>query len=183
MNDCLTTYASPVGLLTLAADEKGLVGLWIEGQKYHGGIAKSNPTAGARKNAPPLFDLARRWLDRYFAGEKPHISEISLSPPGSAFRQGVWEILCDIPYGECITYGEIARKMAAKLNRPSMSAQAIGGAVGHNPISIVIPCHRVVGANGSLTGYAGGIGTKIKLLKLEGADTSRLFAPTKGTAL
>ena len=91
--------------------------------------------------------------------------------------------MCEIPYGQVVTYGDIAKKMAAGMNRKSMSSQAVGGAVGHNPISIIIPCHRVVGANGSLTGYAGGIGAKIKLLQLEGADMSRLFAPTKGTAL
>ena len=109
--------------------------------------------------------------------------ELSLAPVGSKFRQEVWRILCEIPYGEVITYGDIAKKMAAKMGRTSMSGQAIGGAVGHNPVSIIIPCHRVVGANGSLTGYAGGIPAKIKLLELEGVDMSRLFVPKRGTAL
>ena len=110
------------------------------------------------------------------------MAELPLAPQGNAFRQGVWEILCTIPYGEVITYGSIAKKMAVKLQKERMSSQAVGGAVGHNPISIIIPCHRVVGANGSLTGYAGGIEKKIKLLELEGVDMSGFFIPQKGTA-
>lgn len=108
---------------------------------------------------------------------------MSLTPIGSDFRQKVWSLLCEIPYGEVITYGDIAKKMAVKMKRETMSSQAIGGAVGHNPISIIIPCHRVVGSNGSLTGYAGGIKTKIKLLELEGVEPSRFFIPKTGTAL
>ena len=125
----------------------------------------------------------RGWLDRYFAGGRPSLCELPLAPAGSEFRQGVWSILCEIPYGEVTTYGDIAKKVAARMGNKSMSAQAVGGAVGHNPISIIIPCHRVVGSNGSLTGYAGGIKTKIKLLELEGADMTPLFTPKKGTAL
>jgi methylated-DNA-[protein]-cysteine S-methyltransferase len=125
----------------------------------------------------------KKWLDRYFDGEKPDLSELPLAPTGGEFRRMVWDILCEIPYGEVVTYGDIAKKMAQKMKRKSMSSQAVGGAVGHNPISIIIPCHRVVGSNGSLTGYAGGIDKKIKLLELEGADISSLFVPTKGTAL
>jgi len=175
-------YQSPIGAATLACDGDGknLVGLWIEGQKYHG-VAISE--AMTQQDGIPLFDTAKEWLDRYFAGEKPEISELPLAPIGSEFRQGVWSVLCEIPYGEVITYGDIAKKMAAKMGKESMSGQAVGGAVGHNPISIIIPCHRVVGSNGSLTGYAGGIKTKIKLLELEGADMSRLFTPERGTAL
>lgn len=176
-----TTYGSPVGTLTLACDGNGnLAGLWMEGQKYHGGTI---PEAMAENNGMPIFSAAKKWLDRYFAGEMPAISELPLAPVGGEFRQGVWEILCEIPYGEVTTYGDIAKKMAARMNRESMSSQAVGGAVGHNPISIIIPCHRVVGANGSLTGYAGGVNTKVKLLELEGVDLSRLFVPQKGTAL
>ncbi|MDR0576229.1 MAG: methylated-DNA--[protein]-cysteine S-methyltransferase [Candidatus Accumulibacter sp.] len=177
-----TVLHSPIGTITLAcgSDGKNLVGLWMEGQKYHGGaIAKAMTT----NNNMPIFDAAKKWLDRYFAGEKPVVSELPLAPIGGNFRQGVWSILCEIPYGKVITYGDIAKKMARKMNRESMSSQAIGGAVGHNPISIIIPCHRVVGANGSLTGYAGGVQRKIKLLELEGVDMSRLFMPKKGTAL
>jgi len=169
-----TTHPSPVGLITLASDGASLAGLWLAGQKYHG---QSIPEAMAGKDDLPIFNAAKQWLDSYFAGEKPAISELPLAPIGSAFRQAVWNILCEIPYGEVITYGEIAKQLGVK------SSQAVGGAVGHNPISIIIPCHRVVGANGSLTGYAGGVRTKIKLLELEGVDLSRLFVPKKGTAL
>ena len=131
----------------------------------------------------PVFLAAKDWLDRYFAGAKPAAAELPLAPSGGEFRQIVWDILREIPYGETVTYGDIAKKTAIRMNRESMSSQAVGGAVGHNPISIIIPCHRVIGANGSLTGYAGGIGTKIKLLELEGVDLSHLFVPNKGTAL
>lgn len=177
-----TTYPSPVGTITLACDGDGknLVGLWMKGQKYHGGTI---PEAMQENNDLPLFDAAKKWLDRYFAGEKPAVSELPLAPIGGAFRQGVWNILREIPYGKVITYGGIAKKMAAKMKKERMSSQAVGGAVGHNPISIIIPCHRVVGSNGSLTGYSGGVGTKTKLLELEGVDMSGLFAPKKGTAL
>jgi methylated-DNA-[protein]-cysteine S-methyltransferase len=175
-----TTYHSPVGSITLACDGNNLVGLWIEGQKYHGDTVAETMI---EKDDVPVFDAAKNWLDRYFAGKKPAVSELPLSPIGGEFRQGVWSILCEIPYGETTTYGAIAKKMAAKMNKESMSSQAVGGAVGHNPISVIIPCHRVVGSNGSLTGYAGGIGTKIKLLESEGVDMSSLFVPKKGTAL
>lgn len=175
-----TTYFSWLCPITLGSDGEHIVGLWMEGQKYFGGTI---PEKMARNDAIPVFGLAKNWLDRYFAGEKPMISELPLAPIGSAFRQGVWDILCDIPYGAMITYGEIARQMASRLNKETMSSQAVGGAVGHNPISIIIPCHRVVGGNGSVTGYADGVDKKIKLLELEGADMSRLFVPSKGTAL
>jgi methylated-DNA-[protein]-cysteine S-methyltransferase len=177
-----TTYSSPVGPMTLACDSDGkhLVGLWIDGQKYHGGTLNKTTV---ENDAIALFDAAKHWLDNYFAGNKPAIDELPLAPIGSEFRQNIWRILCEIPYGEVISYGDIAKKIAAKMNKPGMSGQAVGGAVGHNPISIIIPCHRVVGANGSLTGYAGGINTKIKLLELEGVNMSRLFMPKKGTAL
>ena len=175
-----TNYTSPLGLLTLASDGENLIGLWIEGQKYHGGSISGIMT---EKSDLPIFDAAKRWLERYFAGEKPAISELPLAPVGSDFRQDVWNILCGIPYGEVITYGDIAKKMAVKLDKKSMSGQAVGGAVGHNPISIIIPCHRVVGSNGSLTGYAGGIDRKIRLLELEGAPIWDLSVPQKGSAL
>jgi methylated-DNA-[protein]-cysteine S-methyltransferase len=171
-----TTYQSPVGLITLACDGNGdnLVGLWLAGQKYHGGTI---PEAMIEKSNMPVFTVAKKWLNNYFAGKKPAVSELPLAPIGGEFRQRVWGILCEIPYGEVITYGGIAKKMAVKMNKRSMSSQAVGGAVGHNPISIIIPCHRVVGSNGSLTGYAGGIHTKVKLLELEGVDMSSLFVP------
>ena len=175
-----TTYASPVGVVTLACCEDNLVGLWTQGQKYHGDTI---PEAMTKKNDIALFDDAKRWLDRYFAGEKPDISGLPLAPIGGAFRQSVWRILCEIPYGKVITYGGIAKKVAVEMGRESMSSQAVGGAVGHNPISIIIPCHRVVGSNGSLTGFSGGIQMKVRLLELEGVDMSGFFVPKKGTAL
>lgn len=177
-----TACPSPVGRLTLACDGEGrcLVGLWIEGQKYYGDTL---PEAMTENDDIPLFHIAKQWLVRYFAGEKPAVSELPLAPIGGTFRQMVWRELCSIPYGQVTTYGDIAKSIAAKMGRGSMSSQAVGGAVAHNPISIIIPCHRVVGTGGSLTGYAGGIDTKIKLLKREGADMSRLFIPQKGTAL
>lgn len=171
-------YNSPLGGILLAADEIGLTGLWFNGQKY---FARSLPAGYTEQNTPVLSE-AKRWLEVYFTGKKP-----DFMPPlhivGSAFRRAVWEILLQIPYGKTTTYGEIARQLAKKQKLPRMSAQAVGGAVGHNEISIIIPCHRVVGTNGSLTGYAGGIDKKIKLLELEHTDMSSFFVPKSGTAL
>lgn len=175
-----TSYLSPVGTITLACNGSSLTGLWIVGQKYYGGMALEKMV---EKKDIPVFDIAKKWLDRYFRGEKPDIAEIPMEFCGSEFRKGVWDILREIPYGKLVTYGDIAKQMAVKMHRTTMSAQAVGGAVGHNPISIVVPCHRVVGTNGSLTGYAGGIDMKAKLLKLEGADMSHLLIPKKGTAI
>ena len=177
-----TTHPSSLGLLTLACDDDGkhLVGVWMEGQKYYGGTIAE---AMVEKDDLSIFDRTKKWLDRYFAGQRPEISELPLAPTGSEFRQGVWGILREIPYGEVMTYGSIARKMADKMGKKRMSSQAVGGAVGHNPISIIIPCHRVVGSNGSLTGFSGGVQRKVKLLELEGVDLSGLFVPQKGTAL
>ena len=175
-----TDYASPVGRIKLAADGEGLVGLWLEGQKYLAGTVKEEMTEDRELG---IFKNTKDWLDRYFAGKKPNSSELLLAPLGGEFRQGVWKILCQIPYGRLTTYCDIAKKMAKNMNRETMSAQAVGGAVGHNPISIIIPCHRVVGTTGSLTGYAGGIDKKIWLLKHEGVDMEGLFMPKMGTAL
>ena len=171
-------YKSPLGNILLAADEVGLTGLWFEGQKY---FANTLPNERIPQETEILIE-ARKWLDVYFSGEEPKFTP-PLHPTGSTFRQAVWQILLQIPYGQTITYGEIARKMAELKNTSHMSAQAVGGAVGHNKISIIIPCHRVVGTNGSLTGYAGGIDKKISLLELEHTDMSHLFVPKKGTAL
>ena len=176
----LTSYASPLGEMTLGSDGENLIGLWLAGQKYFAETAAGDV---AEKPDLPVFALTKKWLDAYFAGKKPAISDLPLAPRGGEFRKAVWDILCEIPYGECTTYGAIAKQMAARLGKKTMSSQAVGGAVGHNPISIIIPCHRVVGASGSLTGYAGGIDKKIKLLKHEGADMFGLFVPSKGTAL
>ncbi len=174
-----TKYSSPVGKITLACDENNIVGLWMDGQKYYGDTI---PEKMVEKDDLPLFKAAKKWLDRYFKGEKPNISELPLAPIGGEFRQDVWQILCEIPYGEVITYNDIAKKMAVKRNKQRMSCQAVGGAVGHNPISVIIPCHRVVGSNGSLTGFSGGINKKIKLLELEGVDMTKFFVPKKSTA-
>ena len=174
----LQHYDSPLGGILLAADELGLTGLWFDGAKY---FAANLPPERAEQETPVLAET-RRWLDRYFAGQRPDFLP-PLHPAGSAFRQAVWEILLRIPYGKTATYGEIAQQLAEEKGLPRMSAQAVGGAVGHNAISILIPCHRVVGTNGSLTGYAGGIEKKVRLLELEHADMRALFVPKKGTAL
>lgn len=171
-------YDSPLGGILLAADEIGLTGLWFDGQKY---FARDLPAERVEQDTPALSE-AKRWLDIYFTGREPDFTP-PLHPIGSAFRRDVWEMLLQIPYGQTITYGGIARQLAAKRGLPRLSAQAVGGAVGHNEISVIIPCHRVVGTNGSLTGYAGGIDKKVKLLELERTDMTGLFVPKKGTAL
>lgn len=171
-------YTSPLGGILLAADEVGLRGLWFDGQKY---FARDLPDERTERETPVLSE-AKRWLDLYFGGQEPDFLP-PLHPVGTPFRQAVWEILLRIPYGKTVTYGEISKQLAEKMGLERMSAQAVGGAVGHNKISIIIPCHRVVGSNGSLTGYAGGIDRKIKLLELEHADMSRFFIPKKGTVL
>lgn len=171
-------YESPVGTLTIASDGEAICGLWMDGQKYHGGTV---PSPMERDDNAAGFAELREWLDAYFAGDTPSTDTLALRPIGSEFRQAVWQELLAIPYGELTTYGKIANTLKAK--RGKASALAVGGAVGHNPISIVIPCHRVVGSDGSLTGYAGGIERKARLLELEGVDMDALYVPTRGTAL
>lgn len=156
-------YASPLGVMTLVSDGTALVGLYFDGQKY---AAQGLDATRTQKNLL-IFEEARRWLDVYFSGRKPDFTPPT-APAGTAFQQSVWEILRTIPYGETTTYGAIARRIEQNTGC-RMSAQAVGGAVGRNPISILIPCHRVVGTNGSLTGYAGGIDKKERLLRWEGA--------------
>ena len=170
------SYASPVGELLLAADEEGLTGLWLAGEKYFPGAPEGAP------QETPVLEETKRWLDIYFAGREPDFLP-PLHPAGSLFRQEVWALLRQIPYGETTTYRALAEAGARKRGLRRMSAQAVGGAVGHNPISIIVPCHRVVGSDGSLTGYAGGLERKVQLLRLEGVDMSRLYVPKKGTAL
>lgn len=175
-----TTYPSPLGEMTLVSDGKNLAGLWIKGQKYaestlYGPVQETDDLA--------IFRQTKTWLDRYFAGKRPEITELPLAPVGGPFRQTVWNILRTIPYGQVITYGDIARQIAKQSGLKKMSAQAVGGAVGHNPISVIVPCHRVVGAHGNLTGYAGGIALKVKLLTHEGVNMECFFVPKKGTAL
>ena len=169
-------YRSPVGKLTIASDGENIAGLWIEGQKYFGAalLDELYPEEGL-----PVFDMAKEWLARYFEGKRPDPAKLPLKPMGGEFRQMIWKELCGIPYGKVTTYGAIAKRAGEALQR-RMSAQAVGGAVAHNPISIMIPCHRVVGANGSLTGYAGGLDVKKALLELEGVDLSCFFEPKKG---
>ena len=165
-----TTRPSPVGKLTLTCTEEGITGLWIEGQKYFGA---SVPEIWEKGDDHPLLMAAGDWLDRYFAGCRPSGTELPLCPSGSPYRQAVWAVLREIPYGEVTTYGEVAERAALRLGEKRGSARAAGNAVGHNPISILIPCHRVIGADGSLTGYAGGLSAKRKLLALEGYDPDR----------
>ena len=171
-------YDSPLGGILLAADETGLCGLWFEGQKYFARTLASEHVE--RETA--ILTQAKRWLDMYFTGMQPDFTP-PLHPAGSCFRQAVWDILLQIPYGKTMTYGEIAQQLAKKQGLSRMSAQAVGGAVGHNAVSIIIPCHRVVGTNGSLTGYAGGIDKKVKHLQMERADMRGFFVPKKGSAL
>ncbi|WP_314826478.1 methylated-DNA--[protein]-cysteine S-methyltransferase [Selenomonas noxia] len=154
-------YASPLGGMTLVSDGTALVGLYFDGQKY---AAEGLDATHTQKNLP-IFKEVRRWLDVYFSGRKPDFTP-PIAPAGTAFQQSVWEILRTIPYGETTTYGAIARRIEQNTGC-RMSAQAVGGAVGCNPISILIPCHRVVGTNGSLTGYAGGLDKKAYLLRIE----------------
>ena len=194
-----TTYASPLGQMTLAcdADGKNIVGAWLEGQEHFLGSLAGEQ---GKVKKMPVLEQACQWLDRYFAGQRPNPQELPLAPAGTAFRRKVWEKLLAIPYGQVVTYGDLARELAAagksspkcgskgaagtkkiaaktatgtkKAVAPTaagkMSARAVGGAVGHNPISIIIPCHRVIGAGGNLTGYAGGLDKKVALLRLEG---------------
>lgn len=174
-----TCHQSPLGEILLVANKTHLLALWLEGQKY---ADLPESLAPGTADNHPVLQATKTWLDAYFAGKKPEPSILPLDPQGSEFRRTVWQILKNIPYGETRTYGEIAREIEAKTKKP-MASQAVGGAVGHNPISIIIPCHRVVGAKGNLTGYGGGIATKIKLLEHEGVDLTKFFVPDKGTAL
>lgn len=164
-------YSSPLGTLTLTSDGTALTGLWFDGQRFapSAGAVAEEATAPANDiDTMDIFMQTRRWLDLYFSGTAP-----SFTPPLNAvrgatpFRRAVWDELLAIPYGHTVTYGTLAQRLATRLGRPSMSAQAIGGAVGHNPIALIIPCHRVIGADGSLTGYAAGINRKRLLLQGE----------------
>ncbi len=158
----ISRYISPIGNILLAADEVGLTGLWFEGQKYFGlYLDKSH-----EEKEVPVLKEAKRWLDIYFSGREPDF-KLPLHFIGTDFQNEVWKILAKIPYGKTVTYGEIAKQLAAQRGLKRMSAQAVGGAVGRNEISIIVPCHRVLGANGALTGYAGGLEKKIALLQLE----------------
>ena len=163
-------YKSPIGNITMASYGKSLCGLWFDGQKYFASTVKGE----TEDKTLPVFEQTKKWLDIYFSGNEPDFTP-KLSLNGSEFRKAVWDILMTIPYGSVMTYGEIAKILAKQRGVAKMSAQAVGGAVGHNPISIIVPCHRVVGTNGNLTGYAGGIDKKISLFKIEKTDMSKML--------
>ena len=173
-------YDSPVGRLAVAGDENSIVGLWFAHQRFYMDILQGQECEEKETN---VIRHAKIWLDAYFSGEKPEISKLPIKFIGSDFRVLVWQMLTEIPYGKVITYGDLAKIIAGERGIKTMSARAIGGAVGRNPISIIVPCHRVIGANRNLTGYSGGVSTKIKLLEFEGVDCSTFYTPTKGTAL
>ena len=158
----ISYYPSPLGRITLASNGKALTGLWFEGQKYYAATMGKEH----EEKSLPLFEQSIRWLDVYFSGRQPDFTP-PLSPKGTPFQKAVWEILLTIPYGQTMSYGQLASLIAAARGLPNMSAQAVGGAVGRNPISLIIPCHRVLGADGSLTGYAGGVDRKRHLLLME----------------
>lgn len=161
---------TPLGPVLLAADDTGLCGLWFEGSRY----APKLPQQPAKETSP--ITAARRWLALYFSGQEP-----DFTPPlhlyGTTFQRAVWALLLTIPYGKTVTYSALAAQLAHDYGRSRPAPQAVGGAVGRNPVSLIVPCHRVVGASGSLTGYAGGLRRKEALLRLEKADMSRLFLP------
>lgn len=156
--DFSTYLPSPLGLLYLTGRENALTGLYLDTQPHPPGI---------QKDTLPVFRQAQTWLDAYFRGDRPCPSQLPLFPIGTPFQKLVWDLLLAIPYGETMTYGQIALEAALRMGKPRMSAQAVGQAVGRNPISIIIPCHRCVGTGGKLTGYAGGLENKIWLLDLE----------------
>lgn len=170
-------YDSPLGAVTCASDGEALTGLWLDGQKYYAsGLGDDYEDIGSDESKLPVFTQTKEWLDIYFSGEEPDFTP-ALSMKGTEFRKAVWEILLTVPYGQTRTYGEIAGILSKKRGGANVSARAVGNAVGHNPISVIVPCHRIVGTNGSLTGYAGGIEKKISLLELEKTDMSDLFVP------
>ena len=166
--DCTHRYSSPLGGITMACDGTALTGMWFDGQRYFAGTL----SADFRESYTPVFAETERWLDIYFSGRNP-----GFTPPlrlkGTPFRRAVWEILLTVPYGATVTYGQIAEILAARKKTGRMSARAVGNAVGHNPVSLIVPCHRVIGADGSITGYAGGPDKKEWLLQLERTGGSR----------
>lgn len=173
----ISKYPSPVGGMTMASDGKALTGLWFDGQKYFGaGLSDS-----AEEKSLPVFEETARWLDIYFSGKNP-----DFTPPlkfyASDFRCKVWSKMLEIPFGKTETYGGLAAGIAPTGENALRYAHAVGSAVGHNPILIIVPCHRLIGRNGSLTGYAGGIDKKQYLLSLEKIDTSGFFIPKKSSA-
>ena len=169
--DYIGWYGSPLGRMLMASDGEALVGLWFEGQEHFGEGLRAERV----ERMVPVMEETVRWLDCYFGGKVPGFMP-ALQLRGTPYRRAVWRILMEIPYGQTVTYGEIAARLAgtaaqgrlAGLGSGSIIARAVGGAVGHNPVSLIVPCHRVVGADGGLTGYAGGLERKRRLLRLEG---------------
>ncbi|MFA9466728.1 MAG: methylated-DNA--[protein]-cysteine S-methyltransferase [Velocimicrobium sp.] len=167
-------YHSKIGVLTLVSDGIALTGLWIKKGMY----LEDSKVSEVDAKSLPVFKTTIKWLDDYFDGKEPGCMP-PLKAEGTKFRKMVWDLLLEIPYGKVVTYGEIAKKIAKQMRREKMSAQAVGGAVGSNPISILIPCHRVVGINGNLTGYGGGLDVKEYLMEVEGMDMEQFHRPTK----
>lgn len=174
----ISKYKSPVGEITIASNGEMLTGLWLDGQKNFADTLLEN----YEEKDLPVFEQTKKWLDIYFSGKAPDFTPPLDMGGISPFRKRVWEIMLEIPFGQTSTYGKIAKQIAEETGK-NVSAQAVGGAVGHNSISLVIPCHRVVGTNGGLTGYAGGIDKKIKLLRLEGVDVSKYSVSQQGVAI
>lgn len=174
----VSRYDSYLGEITLASNGKELTGLWFDGQK---GFAGNLPEEYEEKELP-IFEQTKKWLDIYFSGKAPDFTPPVAMDGISPFRKRVWEIMLDIPYGQTRTYGQIAKQIESETGK-RVSAQAVGGAVGHNRVSIVIPCHRVIGSDGNLTGYSGGVVKKTALLIAEGADMTNMTIPKKGTAI
>ena len=160
-------YKSPLGMLTLISDKDTLNYILFENDRFY-----ENLKAKAIEKDLKIFTQTKLWLDKYFKGQNPNINELNINPKGTIFQIKVWNILKKVPYGQTVTYGFVAKKINSKT-----SARAVGGAIGHNPIPIIIPCHRVVGTNNNLTGFTGGIDVKIKLLKLEGLDITKYKIP------
>lgn len=178
--DYMSYYESPIGKIMITSDEKYITGLWFTSSRFIDSYKEENYVFN---DTLEVIKTTKDWLDKYFKGEKVDYHDIPLSLVGSDFCLEVWDILKEIPYGKTITYGEIANKIAKTRGITKMSSQAVGYAVGHNPISIIIPCHRVVGKKGNLTGYGGGIDKKIALLEIEKIDMSKYYIPKKGNAL
>ena len=177
MNFYSANYNSKFGKIIIVASDTALVGLWFQGQKYECWSVQGENIKTLEEHQ--IIQRTKKWLDDYFMGLRPSPKQLPLEPMGTKFQKCVWEILLSIPYGTLTTYGEISKKVADIFDLKKMSPRAVGVAVGKNPISIIIPCHRVIGASGNLTGYAGGIDLKLKLLMYENVDTSNLNYPKR----
>ncbi|MCM1370889.1 MAG: methylated-DNA--[protein]-cysteine S-methyltransferase [Clostridium sp.] len=173
-------YSSPVGKIILTSDGKYLTGLWFTTSRF---LELRNVLKEQINDELEIFNITKKWLDRYFNGEKPNLNEVPIKLIGTDFSNKVWNILKKIPYGDIVTYKQIAEQIKKENGLKNMSSQAVGHAVGYNKVSIIVPCHRVVGSNGSLTGYGGGLDVKIGLLRHEKVDVDKFFRPKKGKAL